>query len=661
MDWLWTSERERPPEFHLPCIMISEASELLGPHGPFVQQLDHFRVRTQQQQMADAILQAVDQQRDLVVEAGTGTGKTFAYLVPAICSGRKVIISTGTKNLQDQLFNKDVPLVRNALNIPVSFALLKGRSNYLCLHRFKQQMLDMDNLPPVTIKQLHDIAHWTRQTRYGDIAEYTRLPEGDILWSQITSTSDNCLGSDCSDFQDCHVMRARREAQAADVIIINHHLLLSDMALLEEGFGELLPKADVYIIDEAHQLAEVASGFFGLGISSQQFIELASDIVMAYLEQINEDRQVERLADTLTRCARDLRLAFGKATGRAAWTAVAGNQAVLQAVEQLSTALDDMKQCLLPLCERSGELDNACSRLTVLQQRFKQLTQPNTPEHIHWYEVHARSVTLHLTPLSIADAFQEKKSARQGSWIFTSATLSVAGKLDYFVNGLGLLEYDALLLESPFDFSAQALLYLPVDLPEPNTGTYTPRVIEKAIEVLKHSEGRAFFLFTSFRALNLAREQLAREIPYPLLVQGEAPRDRLLERFRQTPNAVLLGTNSFWEGVDVRGEALSCVIIDKLPFASPNDPVLEARLDALKAQGINPFMNYQLPRAVIMLKQGVGRLIRDVDDYGILMLCDPRLTTKFYGKTFLNSLPGMPRTTEVADVMKFYQKHSVVS
>ena len=641
--------------------MINDISDLLGANGPFIEQIDNFSVREQQQQMARAIERTitadVTAKKDLIVEAGTGTGKTFAYLVPTLSSGKKVIISTGTKNLQDQLFKKDIPLVRKALKLSVRCALLKGRSNYLCLHRLRQQQLNLDKLPPKSIKQIDGISGWARTTQSGDISEYTTIPENDMVWPRVTSTSENCIGQDCGDYQQCHVMLARREAQAADLLVINHHLLLSDMSLPDEGFGDLLPSADVYVIDEAHQLADIAANFFGVGISSQQFIELGADTVKEYKLNINEDRSVEHSAEAVQKAARDLHLAFGAQIRRSAWHTVSKDKNIAMQMTELDERLTELKKHLLPLCERSAEMENCYNRAFSLQERLQQVSQLSTPEHVHWFEVHKRSVSIHLTPLNVANAFQEKKQQKSGRWVFTSATLSVAGGFEFFARNLGLSDYESISLESPFDYAQQALLYLPTGLPDPNDDHYTTKVVTKAIEALNKSQGHAFFLFTSFKALNFAHERLKAELRYPLFVQGEKPRDVLLEEFRRTPNAVLLGTNSFWEGVDVRGDALTCVIIDKLPFASPNDPVFQARLDALKEQGINPFMQYQLPKAVIMLKQGVGRLIRDANDYGVLMICDPRLKTKAYGKTFLNSLPKMPQTDSIIDVHNLYLKH----
>lgn len=636
--------------------MLDEAAALLGETGPFREALPQFSVRSQQQDMAGAISHALDVGRDLIVEAGTGTGKTFAYLVPVFLSGKKAIISTGTKNLQDQLFHRDIPLVRKALNVPVSVSLLKGRSNYLCIERMEKQLQHLDNVEPRMIRSLQSIKEWSATTRTGDIAEHNRLAENDRIWPHVTSTSDNCLGTDCDYFQSCHVMQARRQAQAADVVVVNHHLLLSDMALTEGGFGELLPSADIYVIDEAHQLADVASGFFGIGISSQQFIELAHDAQSHYLDQINETADFFTRCDTLIKAARDLRLVFGTSLRRAAWREIADDRTVQSAFDVLKQALRSLGEMLESVSDRSSELENCHTRYTQLNDRLQLLTQTSVPDHIHWFEVHHRSVTCHLTPLEIANAFQEKKSLKGGQWIFTSATLSVADRFDFFSQSLGLMEFNSLQLDSPFDYQNQTLLFLPASFPQPNTDEYLDAVVDTAKQVLLRSEGRAFLLFTSFRALNYTHERLKTMIDYPMFVQGQASRDRLLEQFRQTEQAVLLGTNSFWEGVDVRGDALVCVLIDKLPFAAPNDPVLQARLDAMREKGLNAFMHYQLPMAVIMLKQGVGRLIRDEQDYGVLVLCDPRLRGKSYGRTFLKSLPPMRQTSDWDDVSRLFEE-----
>jgi len=635
--------------------MLETVADLLGSEGPIAKRLNGFSVRTEQQAMAQAIADAIAAQHDLVVEAGTGTGKTFAYLVPAMCSGRKVIVSTGTKNLQDQLFHRDIPLIRQSLNIPISCALLKGRGNYLCLERLNKTHALAPQQEPHLIPQLQQLQDFARHTGSGDIAECDAIPEGDPFWFRVTSTADNCLGTECPDYQTCFVMQARREAQAADLVVINHHLLLSDMALSDEGFGELLPAADLFIVDEAHQLPEVASQFFGTGISTQQFVDLASDVQRAYLQEINETRDIELLCQQLIKAARDLRLVFGMDLRRGPWQEIQGNRNVQSSLERLLELNEELKHQLQPLTERSKDLENTYERCVALASRLDTVTAQAQPEQIQWYEVHRRSLSFHVTPLDIAPSFTEHKIRKGGSWIFTSATLTVDHNFDHFTRRLGLRDIPARQFDSPFDFEKQALMYLPKGLPDPNEPAYSDAVIRIAREVLQASSGRAFILFTSHRALRLAEQALRGSISFPLLVQGEAPRDHLLASFRRTPHAVLLGTSSFWEGVDVRGEALSCVIIDKLPFAMPSDPVLQARLTNLRKQGLNPFMQYQLPTAVITLKQGVGRLIRDTSDRGVLVLCDPRLRSKAYGRTFLQSLPHMPVTDDIANVRAFFQ------
>lgn len=634
--------------------MLDTVTELLGPEGPIARRLQAFSVRTQQQAMAQAIADAIAAPHDLIVEAGTGTGKTFAYLVPAISSGRKVIISTGTKNLQDQLFHRDIPLIRQALKMPISCSLLKGRANYVCRDRLRKMLVLAPQQEPQLVPQLQAVEAFASQSVRGDIAECDAFTEGDPAWFRVTSTADNCLGADCPDYQDCFVMQARREAQAADLVVVNHHLLLSDMALSEEGFGELLPAADVYIVDEAHQLAEIASQFFGIGISTQQFVDLAMDVQRAYLQEINESRDIELVCQQLIKAARDLRLVFGQDLRRGPWHEIQGNRNVQLSIERLLELNNELKSLLLPMCERSKSLQNAHERCATLTARLEQVTTASQPEQIQWYEVHRRSTSFHMTPLDIAPSFMEHKVRKGGNWIFTSATLTVDHRFDHFSERLGLSDTDSRQFDSPFDFSRQALMYLPKGMPEPNSPGYTDAVVRIALPVLQASAGRAFLLFTSHRALRLAEKALRQLLDYPLLVQGEASRDHLLETFRRTPHAVLLGTSSFWEGVDVRGEALSCVIIDKLPFATPSDPVLQARLEKLRAQGRNPFMHYQLPAAVITLKQGVGRLIRDTGDRGVLVLCDPRLRSKAYGRTFLQSLPKMPITHEIDAIQTFF-------
>lgn len=635
-------------------------TELLSEQGPLHRCLPGFRVRPAQQAMAQAIADALQVKEDLLVEAGTGTGKTLAYLIPAIHSGLKVIISTGTKNLQDQLLHHDVPLLRKALNVPVTITVLKGRANYFCLHRFEmaRQEIQFDTK---VIAVFNSLKTWSAKTRSGDIAEYSALPENDPFWIQVTSNADNCLGQECDHYDACFLVNARREALAADIVIVNHYLLLADMALQESGFGELLPTADAYIIDEAHQLPDIASQYFGQAISTAQFVELANDATQFYHDEINENSDLRTVCTVLTTACQQVRHHFGNELQRAAWASVKENKQIQASLKDLDQAVATLQQHLVSLAPRSRTLENCHERCALLRSRLLKVTEPAEAGYVHWLEVHRRSVSLHMTPLDVAGPFQEHKARKNGVWIFTSATLTVAKQFQYFTTRLGLHNARCLRWDSPFDYQQQMLMHLPKTLPEPNTPAYQPAVIQLARQVLKHSHGRAFLLFTSHRALKEAAIALRGELPFPLLVQGDAARDALLERFRTTPNSVLLGTSSFWEGVDVRGEALSCVIIDKLPFAPPDDPVLVARMDEMRRKGQNAFIDYQLPTAVITLTQGAGRLIRDFDDRGVLVICDPRLLTKPYGKTFLKSLPNARITHDINDVAIFFAVDSVLA
>lgn len=631
---------------------------LLGPHGPLAQHIPGFAPRAPQQEMAHAVAEALQNDSVLISEAGTGTGKTYAYLVPALMSGKKIIISTGTKNLQDQLYHRDLPMVRNALGVSVRTALLKGRANYLCLYRL--EMVELDGRPRTREERtaLHGIREWAGRTRSGDIAEYVDLPEDSTLWFDVTSTSDNCLGQECPSFTECHVVKARRAAQEADLVVVNHHLLFADMALKDEGFGELLPGANAFIIDEAHQLPEVASNFFGSVFSSRQLLELADDTVTEHLREAGDMQELPTTADALKKAALDLRLAFGVQTRRLPWSEVSSMPEVTATLQQLHAALTALQTALKPAAVRGKGLESCAQRAEELLQRLDAFTSTAQENHVQWLETYTRSFTLNRTPLDIAPIFQAHMQARLCAWVFTSATLAVGDSFEHFAQRLALQGAVARRWDSPFDFARNAVFYAPPDLPDPNSSAYTAAVVEAAVPVLEASRGRAFMLFTSHRALQEAWAALQGRVDYPLLMQGSSPRGELLERFRALGNAILLGTSSFWEGVDVRGPALSCVIIDKLPFAALGDPVLQARLDTLRRQGGNPFMDYQLPAAVIMLKQGVGRLIRDVNDCGVMMICDPRLFSKPYGQTFINSLPPMRRTRKMENVQKFFMAES---
>jgi ATP-dependent DNA helicase DinG len=633
---------------------MTELTDLLGADGPLAAQLPGFAPRPEQQQMAEATALALERREKLIVEAGTGTGKTFAYLLPALRSGLKVIISTGTRHLQDQLYGKDLPVIREALRVPVQIALLKGRTNYLCLHRLETAATDGRAFSGRHRHDLEEVRAWAGRTRSGDIAELGLLTEDSPVWPRVTSTTENCLGQECDRFQECFVTRARRAALESDVVVINHHLLFADMVLREEGFGELLPGADAFIIDEAHQLPDVASVFFGITLSSYQLRDLARDIRVEQLREAGDVQEVPEAVDRLSALVPRLRLALGQQDRRAAWSEVNRNNELKDVLDETAECLDTLHSWLQALAERGKGLESCCQRAALLQARLAQLMEHASGEYIHWFETTQTAFRLNLTPLNVAPVFRNCIDNLSSAWVFTSATLAVGDSFAHFSAQLGLDDAHTLQLDSPFDYRSNALLLLPPGMPEPNDRDYTAAVVAVAREVLAASGGRAFLLFTSHSALRAAAQLLEDDFPYPLLVQGSAPRSELLEQFRALGNAVLLGTSSFWEGVDVRGEALSCVIIDKLPFSSPGDPVLQARIEALRKQGMNPFMSYQLPNAVITLKQGVGRLIRDHADRGVLVLCDPRLRSKAYGRVFLDSLPEIPRTHELDAVREFF-------
>ncbi len=642
--------------------MSSKPSEILNENGPVANSIERFSPRAQQQEMADVIGDSLEQNGVLIGEAGTGTGKTFAYLVPALMSGKKVIISTGTKHLQDQLYHRDLPVIRDALKLPISIALLKGRANYLCLNRLGEAGGQGNSMTSKLHVQLTAVREWAEQTVIGDVAELSSVPEDSTVWPMVTSTADNCLGQECPQFNDCHVYKARKEANDADILVVNHHLFMADMSLREGGFGEVLPGAEAVIFDEAHQLHDIASLFFGSTITSRQLLDLSRDVFTAYLKDASDMPDIEDAGNDLEKAAKDFRLSLGRAKQKAPWREIKNNPRVKAGLKDLIEKLQTLKDCLKPAAERSRALETCFARTDSILSRLIGFTDQNTKEDdasegvLQWYETYQRAFILNVTPLEISKVFQARRQSYQCSWIFTSATLAVGESFSYFAHRLGLDDATTKLWDSPFDYPNQALLYLPSLGLEPNHPQYTAAVVDAAIPVLQASQGRAFVLFTSHRALKEAAELFAAKLDFTLLIQGQAPKAELLEQFRNTPSAVLLGTSSFWEGVDVRGEALSCVIIDKLPFASMGEPVMQARLDAMRKQGKNPFMEYQLPEAVITLKQGVGRLIRDENDTGVLMICDPRISTKSYGRIFLSSLPPMQRSAEIKDVEIFFKK-----
>jgi ATP-dependent DNA helicase DinG len=621
---------------------MQDLDEVFGPRGPLMRSLPGFTPRRAQLAMAVRIERALENRAPLVVEAGTGTGKTFAYLVPALLSGKRVLISTGTRTLQDQLFNKDLPLVAGAIGRPASVALLKGRSNYLCHYRLKQ-IDSQRSLPGTRDRTLARVQRWAGVTRSGDLAEVPDLGDAHPLWPQITSTRDNCLGARCAEIGRCHVVEARRKAIEADIVIVNHHLLLADLALKEEGFGDLLGAADAVIIDEAHQIPDLATQFFGARFGSRQVELLVRD---ARLELTRTHAGATTLATELGAVEKGLAALAEilRGTQRPDW--LAADTPLADVSHELCETLRALAAALTEFSREPG-ITQAAARATELAARLQEITHAEDHEGARSVELTQRGFSLSLLPFDVAERFAALSAGTRASWIFTSATLSVGEDFAHFTSRLGLGEAETLAIPSPFDFESQALLFLPPRMPDPASAEHTPAVIDAAMPLIEASAGGCFVLFTSHRALQRAAGLLKSRwalMDLPLLVQGEAPREQLLRRFRESGNAVLLGTASFWEGVDVKGDALRLVIIEKLPFASPDDALTRARIEHLKASGGNPFREYQLPEAALALKQGVGRLIRSETDRGVIVICDPRLVDKPYGRVFRSCLPPMPVT-----------------
>lgn len=603
--------------------------------------------------MAQAVSAAIEAATPLVVEAGTGTGKTYAYLAPALRAGKKVIISTGSKALQDQLYSRDLPTVAKALEFKGRLALLKGRSNYLCLERLEQQALAGGDLPVQTLSDVIQLRGWANETVDGDISTCGRVAEDAPVWPLVTSTNDNCLGTDCPLYKDCFVVKARKKAMEADVVVVNHHLFLADMVVKESGFAELIPEAEVIIFDEAHQLPDIASQYFGQSLSSRQLLDLARDIIIAYRTEVKDTQQLQKCADRLAQSTQDFRLQLGDPGFRGNLRELLADASISRALLLLDDALELCYDVAKLSLGRSALLDAAFERATLYRARLKRLKEINQPGYSYWYECNSRHFTLALTPLTVADKFQDVIAEKGGSWIFTSATLSVNDDLHHFTDRLGIHEAKTLLLPSPFDYARQALLCVPRGLPQtnqPQAGKALARMLQPLIEA---NQGRCFMLCTSHAMMRELAEQFRATMTLPVLLQGETSKSQLLEQFISAGNALLVATSSFWEGVDVRGDALSLVIIDKLPFTSPDDPLLKARMEDCRLRGGDPFDEVQLPEAVITLKQGVGRLIRDVDDRGVLVICDNRLVMRPYGAVFLKSLPPTPRTRDIGEAARF--------
>lgn len=648
----------------------ADIEQLFDANGPLSQTVGGFRPRQPQTEMAKAIAEAISQQKTLIAEAGTGTGKTFAYLVPALLWGGKVILSTGTKNLQDQLYLRDIPTVRKALNAPVSVALLKGRANYVCHYHLERTLQNGRLTSREDVGYLREISRFIKTTSSGDKAELSRVPESAPVWNLVTSTRDTCHGAECQYYQDCFVMKARKEAQQADVVVVNHHLFFADVALKDTGVAELLPSANTVIFDEAHQLPETATLFFGETISTSQVLELCRDVLAEGLAHARDGAEWAKVVSTVERAARDLRLAFPQDVVRLSVSQIAPSSTFFPTLQRLQDELQSMIVVLEKQAERAETIEQCRTRAIELGDKLAAWSSAQSlqtgqsdedKQRVLWVEAFTSSLQLHQTPLSIAPIFSKQREGSPRAWIFASATLAVKNDFNHYASQMGLWNEPARSWPSPFDYGRQGLLYVPENLPQPNSLDYTDAVVNAALPMIEAAGGRTFLLCTTIRAVNRAAERLreefeGRKLPFPLLVQGEAGRTELLDRFRAAGNAVLIGSQSFWEGVDVRGDALSLVIIDKLPFSPPDDPVLAARIDAMEKKGLNGFVHHQLPEAIINLKQGAGRLIRDETDRGVLMICDPRLISKPYGRRIWQSLPPFKRTRNAVEAQAFFER-----
>ncbi|UYP75101.1 ATP-dependent DNA helicase [Pantoea dispersa] len=621
--------------------------------GALAQAIPGFKPRAAQREMAQAVSEAVQQAGELVVEAGTGTGKTYAYLAPALRAKKKVIVSTGSKALQDQLYNRDLPTIARALAFSGKTALLKGRSNYLCLERLEQQNQTGGDLSVQALGDLINVRSWSSETVDGDVSSCAGVAEDSPIWPYVTSTNDNCLGSDCPLYKDCFVVKARKKAMDADVVVVNHHLFLADLVVKEGGFGELIPEADVMIFDEAHQLPDIASQYFGQQLSSRQLQDLAKDIILAYRTEVRDVQQLQKSADRLAQCAQDFRLTLGEPGFRGNLRDLLSDNNIMRMFTLLDDALELCYDVIKLSLGRSALLDAAFERAALYRTRLKRLRAIDEPGFSYWYECSSRHFTLALTPLSVAERFREVMDGRKAAWVFTSATLAVNEQMSHFASRLGVDNARTLILESPFDYAQQALLCVPRNMPEPNYHGGARQLARMMKPLIEANKGRCFFLCTSHKMMRELAAEFRASMTLPVLLQGETSKGQLLKQFLDAGNALLVATSSFWEGVDVRGDALSLVIIDKLPFTSPEDPLLKARMEDCRLRGGDPFNDVQLPDAVITLKQGVGRLIRDTDDRGVLVICDQRLVSRPYGGLFLNSLPPTPRTRDLQRAIDF--------
>ena len=633
-----------------------QLSHIFSLNGQLSQNIKDFSPREEQLSMAQAVGDTIYNKSSLVIEAGTGTGKTLAYLAPVLLFNKKTIISTGSKNLQDQLFNRDLPAIKKALNFTGKIALLKGRANYLCLERLDQVIAQGVLGDKSVLTDLSKVRKWNNSTKTGDFTECVELAEDSPIISHLTSTTESCLGADCPNYNECYVAAARRKALNADLVVINHHLFFADMAVKETGFGELIPHAEVIIFDEAHQLPDIASQYFGQSLTSRQLFDLCKDINIVYRTELKDMLQLGSTSDTLLKVVQDFRLLLGEENNtRGNWREFYKQSAVKKAFDLLQEKINFLSEVIKLTLGRSQTLDSIFERVESIKSQLKRLTETNIVGFCYWYEGNARQFGLHITPLTVADKFGEQMKIKEAAWIFTSATLEVGGTFNHFCQRLGIEHATQKILHSPFNYPEQSLLCVPRYLPTTNKTHTLTSLGEMLLPVIEANKGRCFVLCTSYTMMRGLAEYFREKSMLSILVQGETSKGKLLEQFTYTSHSVLVATSSFWEGIDVRGDALSLVIIDKLPFTAPDDPLLKARIEDCKLQGGEPFNDIQIPEAVIALKQGVGRLIRGVSDRGVVIICDNRLVMRNYGETFLKSLPNSSRTRDLNKVIQFLQ------
>lgn len=626
-------------------------------NGTLAKAISGFIPRKSQQEMAKAIQTAIKKSQQCVIEAGTGTGKTFGYLVPALRANKKTIISTGSKTLQDQLFLKDLPLIKKALHYTGKIVLLKGRLNYLCLERLNTNL--NYSVAPLSKELQSEFVHIRRFasiTKTGDISTCAKVKESSEIWTHLTATNETCLGSECPEYKQCFVIKAREKAMEADVVVVNHHLFLADVVLKETGFGELIPASELIIFDEAHQLPDLACQFFGEQLNSKFLMDLAKEIILIYRTEIKDDKQLQTCAEQLSKVTQDFRVSLfdhNRSHSRGDLRDLFKNESIFMRFNHIAQTLDLCLQVMTKNKNRSKALDKCRENCKNAMTLMAQLQQTEITGFSYSYEAQNHYFNLAITPLSVAKQFAHLMKTRAEAWIFTSATLTVNHKFDYFTKRLGLYEAKTLYLESPFDYFNQSLFYVPRYLPDVNQPNFAAALAETLIPILTANQGRCFLLCTSYAMMNQLAQLLKSKLDLPVLTQGEENKNTLLNRFTELGNAILVATSSFWEGIDVRGDLLSCVVIDKIPFISPEDPFMKARTEDLKAQNLDSFNLLQIPEAVIALKQGVGRLIRHHNDRGVVMICDNRLVNKRYGSTFVNSLPNMQRTRDHQKVIDF--------